>query len=329
MPYVLFCGPDIDYLVHKQVDPSNAEIQMPRSTILLLYLLLLAAPCVAQTATTATEIPFSFQQGLIIVDAKIKDNIPVHVVIATGMEHSVTDISLLQKYELGAFYAADGEVTGRNDKTFSFTKVSGVKVGNSKTKELMLRFGSVAELSRMAGKEIFAALGADFFEGQVLQLDFKNNVIRFLAQIPPDRSDPKHPNFNAAGATVLRMAPKADDFVRKTYMVPRVKDVQMNGQKTNLLFDSGITTMLALSASTGKKVGLTVPAEKEPPRDDKVTLRLDANEFPDVAATIYAKGTGADQNLSKSGGAVAGSFFLQKFVSTFDYKKGVIVLERF
>ncbi|HEX5887040.1 MAG TPA: retropepsin-like aspartic protease [Pyrinomonadaceae bacterium] len=302
---------------------------MPRSTILLLYLLLLATPCVAQTATTAIEIPFAFQKGLIIVDAKIKDSVPVKVVLATGMEHSVTDPSLLQKYELGAYYAADGPVTGRNDKTFSFTKVSGVKIGNSKSKELMLRFGSVAGLSSMAGQEIFAALGADFFAGQILQIDFKNSVVRFLEQIPPDLIDSKNPNFNAARATVLRVAPKADEFVRKTYMVSLVKDVQINGQKTNLLFDSGIATVLALSASTGKKVGLTVPAETEPPREEKITLRFESNELPDVPATIYPKGTGVDQNLSKSGGAVAGSFFLQKFVATFDYKKGVVVLERF
>lgn len=302
---------------------------MLRSNVLLICLLLLGTPCVAQTTTTATEIPFSLQKGLIIVEAKIKGDVPVHVVLATGMEHSVTDPSLLQKYELGAYYAADGPVTGRNDKTFSFTKVSAVKIGNSKAKDLALRFGSVAELSRMAGKEIFAALGADFFEGQTVQLDFKNNVVRFLAQTPPDLIDTKNPNFNAARATVLRMAPKADEFVRKTYMVSLVKDVQMNGQKTNLLFDTGIATLLALSSSAGKKVGLSVPAENEPPREDKVTLRFDANEFTDVPATIYPKGTPADQNLSKSGGAVAGSLFLQRFVATFDYKKGLVVLERF
>ena len=304
---------------------------MPRLNLLLLYLLLLATPCVAQTAatTTGSDIPFSLQKGLIIVEAKIKGDVTVNVVLATGMELSVTDPALLQKYKLGAFYTAEGPVTGRNDKTFSFTKVSELRIGNSKPKDLMLRFGSVAELSRMAGKEIFAAVGADFFAGQTVQLDFKNNVVRFLEQVPPELIDTKHPNFNAARATVLRMAPKADEFVRKTYMVSLVKDVQMNGQKTNLLFDTGIATMLALSSSTGKKIGLSVPAENEAPREDKVTLRFDADEFPDVPAMVYPKGTGADQNLSKSGGAVAGALFIQRFIATFDYKKGVVVLERF
>ena len=166
---------------------------MPRPIVLLVYLLLLATPCVAQSAATTagSEIPFSLQNGLIIVDAKIKDNVPVQVVLATGMEHSVTDPALLQKYELKAYYAADGAVTGRDDKTFNFTMVSGVRVGNSKAKNLSPRFGSVAHLSQLAGKEIFAALGADFFEGQTVQLDFKNKVVRFLEKTPPDLIDSK------------------------------------------------------------------------------------------------------------------------------------------
>lgn len=302
---------------------------MPRPIVLLLSLVLLATPCLAQSAATATEIPFTLHKGLVIVEAKIKDDVSVLVVLATGMEHSTTDPGLLKKYDLSPYYGGDGQVTGRNDKIVYFTKVSGVRIGNSKSKDLLLRFGSVAELSKMAGKEIFAALGADFFEGQTIQLDFKNSVVRFLEKTPSELIDSKDPKFNAAKATVLRMAPKPSDPFQKTYMVPLVKDVQMNGQKTNLLFDTGIATLLALSSSTGKKAGLNVPAEKEPPREEKITLRLESNELADVPAMIYAKGTSADQNLSKSGGAVAGSFFLQKFVAIFDYRKGVVVLEQF
>ena len=304
---------------------------MPRPIALLLYLVLLATPCVAQSAgaTTASEIPFSLHKGLIIVDAKIKRDVPVQVVLATGMERSVTDLALPQKYELEANYASDGPVTGRNDSTFDYTIVSGVKVGNSKAKDIHMRFGSVAELSKIAGKEIFAALGADFFEGQTMLLDFKNNVIRFLEKTPPDLVDSKDPNYKPARAMVLRMAPKPSNPFHKTYQVSLVKDVQMNGQKTSLLFDTGMATLLALSSSTGKKLGLNVPADNEPPREEKVTLRLESNELADVPAMVYAKGTGADQNLSKSGGAVAGSLFLQKFVAIFDYRKGVLVLEQF
>jgi hypothetical protein len=303
---------------------------MSRPIYLLISLLLLVAPCVAQTAATTTtiETPFTMEKGLIIVEAKIKGDVPVQVVLATGTEHSFTDPGLLQKYKLGAFYTAVGPVNGRNDKTVDLTRVNGVQIGNSKAKDLAMRFGSIAELSKMVGREIFASLGADFFEGQTVQIDFKNHVVRFLEKIPPHLIDSKDPNYNAANATVLQMAPKPSNPFEKRYLVALVKDVQINGQKTNLMFDSSIATLLALSSSTGKKIGLSVPAENADPREDKVTLRFEANEFPDVPVMIYAKGSGADQNLNKSGGAVAGSLFLQRFNAIFDYKKGVVVLER-
>jgi hypothetical protein len=304
---------------------------MPRPIFLLLYLVLLATPCLAQTTATTvgSEIPFSLQNGLIVVEGRIKDNVSVNVVLATGTEHSVADPALLKKYELSAYYAADGPVTGRNDKTFNFTRVSDVRVGNSHARELFMRFGSVAQLSQMAGKEIFGALGADFFEGKTLQLDFKNNVLRFLEKIPPALIDSKDPNYNPTRAMILRMAPKPSDPFKKTYQVSLVKDVQVNGQKTNVLFDTGVATVLALSSSIGKKIGLEVPLENASPRQDKVTLRFESNEFPDVPVMIYAKGTSGDQHLSRFGGAVAGALFLQKFVATFDYRKGIVVLERF
>ena len=55
---------------------------MPRTYVLLLFLLLLATPCVAQTTatTTGSDVPFALQNGLIMVDAKIKGDLPVVVV---------------------------------------------------------------------------------------------------------------------------------------------------------------------------------------------------------------------------------------------------------
>jgi len=55
-------------------------------------------------------------------------------------------------------------------------------------------------------------------------------------------------------------------------------------------------------------------------------LRFESSEISDVPASIYAKGTSADQTLSKYG-VVAGSLFLQKFIATFDFQKGLVVLE--
>src|ERR1044072_4411954 len=161
--------------------------------VLFFSLMLFAIPTIgaSHSEPPVSEVPFSLQKGLVIVEAKIKKDVSVQVLLATGMEYSLIDPALLQKYELKASYAADGPVTGRNDTTYSFTSVSGVRVGDSKSRDLNMRFGSMAAVSKMVGQEIFGTLGADFFEGQTVQFDFKNRVIRFLDKIPPDLIDSK------------------------------------------------------------------------------------------------------------------------------------------
>ena len=201
-------------------------------------------------------------------------------------------------------------------------------MGDSKPRNLNLRFTSLSEVSKLVGQEIFATLGSDFFKDQTVQFDFKNKVIRFFDKTPPELVDTKNPNFNAGKTTVLQMAPKPSNPFQATVLVPLVKDVLINGQKANLLMDTGIAASVALSSATAKKVALTVPDENGPPREDKVTLRFESSELTDVPISIYAKGTSADKKLSHHG-AVAGSTFLQNFVVTFDYKKSLVVLERF
>ena len=303
---------------------------MSRPIVWLALLMMLATQsiAIAQSKPAVSEVPFTLQNGFVIVEAKIKGNVPVHVILATGTEHSITDPFLMKKYDLSAGYAGEGPVTGRNDKTYSFAIVKDVSVGAAKSRNLNMRFGSLAEVSKLVGQEIFATLGADFFKDQTVQFDFKNKVIRFFDKAPPELVDTKNPNFNAAKTTVLQMAPKPSNPFQATLLVPVVKDVLINGQKANLLMDTGIATSIALSSSTAKKVALAVPDENGPPREDKTTLRFESNELTDVPISIFAKGTSADKKLSQHG-AVAGSVFLQNFVVTFDYKKSLVVLERF
>jgi hypothetical protein len=47
----------------------------------------------------------------------------------------------------------------------------------------------------------------------------------------------------------------------------------------------------------------------------------------DLPVVVYPKGSNAEKSISKYG-AVAGSIFLKDFVATFDFRNGLIVLER-
>jgi hypothetical protein len=66
---------------------------MLRLVRLLACLLLLSAPCVAQSPA-ASDIPFTLTKGFIVVPAKIKGNVDVQVLVSTGAEHSLTHPAL-------------------------------------------------------------------------------------------------------------------------------------------------------------------------------------------------------------------------------------------
>ncbi len=276
-------------------------------------------------ATTVNDVPFSFENGFVVVEAKIKGDVPVHIVVATGSEYSIADMELLQKYELPVYYAPLGPVNGVNDKTYNYTKVSSVRISDSKAKEVSMRLGSMGQIRQLVGREVFAALGADFFEGQAVQIDFKNRVLRFLDKPAIDALKDKSA---AANKILLQMAEKETNPFLKTFRVPLATDVVFDGKKTRLLLDTGKPTHLALSLSVAKNVGFTSPLENDPPREERVkSLRLGTSEMSDLPVVVYPKGSNAEKSISKYG-AVAGSIFLKDFVATFDFRNGLIVLER-
>jgi hypothetical protein len=291
---------------------------------------LLGTLCSAQTGvdTGVSEVPFAFDSGLVIVEAKIKGNVPVQVALSTGVEYSIVDARLMDRYKLQGYYASDGPVTGRNDSTYSFTKVPGVSVGGSKAKEVDMRYGSMSHVNEATGREIFAALGADFFEGQVVQFDFKKKVVRFLDKSPAKELKDKDGRAPQGAPVVLRMAEKASNPYVRTFFVPVVEDVTFNGQKVKLLLDTGRASSLAFSSAAAKKAGFALPAEDGSPLEDKVkSLRLGEYEMSDVPATLYPKGTNVEKTLSKYG-VVAGTVFLQNFITTFDFRSKYVILER-
>lgn len=298
-----------------------------RKSILTLGLLVLFITLSGPTALAAyvNDIPFIFEKGFVVVEAKIKGDVPVNVVIATGSQNSIASVELLKKYELDLYVAADGPVTGRNDTTITVTRVSSVRIGDSKSKELVMRLGSMVEISRMVGREVFAALGADFFEGQAVQIDFKNKVLRFLDKAAVDALKDKSA---AANRILLPMAEKESNPFMKTFRLPVVTDVLFDGKKIKLLLDTGKPAHVAISLSVAKNLGFMPLTENDQPREERLKLlRLGTFEMNDLPVTVYPKNSNVEKSISKYG-AVAGSVFLQNFVATFDYRGGLIVLEK-
>jgi hypothetical protein len=294
---------------------------MRRLTLSAFMLLVaLCAPCAAGPPDDAvTEVPFTLEKGHVIVKATIKDGKPVEVVLSTGSEHSFVNPLLLEKYKLQAFYTGVGIVTGHNDRTVTFTNVPDVRVGASKASSLSMLFGAqtVAAINERVGREIFGVLGADYFKGRVVQFDFQKKVVRFLPQLPDALK------AGGPGRAVMRFRYDADVLT-----MPVVEDVTFNGKKVRTLFDTGALTVVSLTASGAKQVGLEALAGKDASGGATVgSVRLGDIEFNDVPAKPTSKLVNLNGD-SFGVEAVVGVGLLQNVVSTFDFPGKLVILER-
>jgi Aspartyl protease len=291
--------------------------------LILTTLMLLAAlvlPCVAAPAPeqAVSQLPFVMERGHVLVQVKIKGETPVEVILATGAEHSTMDAGLLEKYKLPAYYTGEGVITGGpTDRTYAFTNVPDIRVGDVKITSLSMRFGSLADVSQRVGREIFGVFGADFFKGRVVQFDFAQKVVRFLPKSSTDaiKKDDKT-SAVASNRIILPMRSPSEQVT-----LPLVENVTLNGKKIKTLLDTGTVVVISISASAAKQMGLTGPPEKSPPRAETVnSVRLDEYELTNVPALLFAKGAGFD-------GAIAGVGLLKAFVLTFDFSKKLVILE--
>ena len=292
---------------------------------LLLLTVLMYAPCIANPANVdGGEVPFKLEKGYIVVPAKIKGNKAVEVVLATGLEHSIINDGVLEKYNLSAFYTGEGIITGGSlDRTYSYTPVSNVYVGDAKMTDMKLRLGSSAAdtISKSVGREIFAIIGADFFKGRVVQFDFKRRVVWFLSQAEAQSLR------NKKGGTTAEQAQLRMSLVKEEATLPVVENATFNGKKIKTLLDTGSRTVVSLTPTAAKQLGLSVPPERGEPRTDQVgSLRIGEVELADVPVTLYAKGSIFD--LESDGfGAVVGIALLQNFIVTFDFRDNIVILE--
>ncbi|HEX8491947.1 MAG TPA: aspartyl protease family protein [Pyrinomonadaceae bacterium] len=285
----------------------------------------LCLPCAAHAAVddTASEVPLTFEQGHVIVLARVNGEEPVEVVLATGSEHSVVDGGMLEKYKLRLYYTGEGIITGGpTDRTITFASVPNIRVGDVKMTNLNMHFGSLEHVSKRLGRQIFGIFGADFFKGRVVQFDFGKKVVRFLPQPPAGMAKDAKPGDDAGGRVVLPMGSYKDGLT-----LPIIDKAIFDGKEIKTLLDTGMVTVVSLKSSAIKRLGLSSLPEKSPPRADKVSsLRFGSQEVKDVPVTLYAKGSDFDRDIQEVG-AVAGALLLQNFVVTFDFRRRLVMLE--
>lgn len=270
-------------------------------------LILLAALFQVQAAPTAiTEFPFQFREGLLWVVVNLpQSKQPLNFLLDTGAGVSVINLDTAKRIGL----KLGREVTVRGvEKTltgYSPQRLS-AKVGDVKlpTEYLAVDLGT---LSRSCEVPVDGLVGADFFRGRVVQIDFVASKIRILKSAEPEQDASSLPlQLRSCGMRVpICVNGHASQWVRLD-----------TGCVTALQW---VTTDVPERCARQVAIGL---AQISIPQT-KTTVNLGGNEFSDIPTGLHEKPIFAGE------AGLLGNGLLSRFASiTIDAKAGRVILEK-
>ncbi|MEJ7847236.1 MAG: hypothetical protein WKF92_03995 [Pyrinomonadaceae bacterium] len=183
------------------------------------------------------------------------------------------------------------------------------------------------EMNKKIGREIGMILGADFFKGKIVQIDFKKKVIRFLEKSPVDYNSLK---LKVASAIQQPLLFKMDQLYRTFYAVeltmPVVEGITFNGVKIRAFFDTGSAFPVLISPAATKEHALAPVPEKGSSKVGQIkSMNLSGYEIPEVPVMLFGREAGFDESL-KEYGAIIGLGIMQNFTVTFDWDEKMVLL---
>ncbi len=260
----------------------------------------------AETAPLA-EFPFEFREGLIWLRVNVSQSAqPLNFLLDTGAGVSVIHLRTAQR--LGLKSGERVKVRGVQSTVDGFwPQRLSAKVGGVALPKDFLAV-DLGKLAKACGGAVDGLLGADFFIGRVVQIDFSAEKIRLL---------PANPS-SGNGETV------ALEVRRCGLRVP----IRVNGGKPQgVRLDTGCVSSLQWVTSAVRPeacsrqmaIGLaevSVPVAK-------TTVQLGPHEFQDVQTGLHEKEIFAGE------AGLLGAGLLSRFeVVTIDAKAGRLVLEK-
>jgi len=140
------------------------------------------------TASTSSEFPFEYREGLLWIKVAItQSEQPLNFLVDTGAGVSVINLSTAKRIglKLGrqvTVRGVDTMLTGYWQQHL-FAKVGGVRL----PREYLAV--DLEKLSRSCEQPVDGLVGADFFRGRVVQIDFDAQKIRLLKPEKAEKSD--------------------------------------------------------------------------------------------------------------------------------------------
>lgn len=270
------------------------------------------------------SVPFQFYHGEIIVQGKINGQGPFDMMLDTGADPSVINLSTAR--QLGLKIEATGgpgDGTGTDVNLAYGTALPSVELGGLRATNLEAVAMDLSKVSRKIGRPIAAVLGYSLLKNRVFQFDYPGQVARFLPSTPyPDGQA-----TNSAKVTTVSFR----------YQNDIVADgVVVNGKKMLANVDTGCNSAFQLTPAAVIEAGLqnapTTPRQSvgfngaATSGEGKISsVTVGGISVTNPTATFFNKGSGYD---NEPWGIRLGNDFLKGYIVTFDFQAMKISLER-
>jgi len=269
------------------------------------------------------EVPFTLHQNAVILEAKIDDRVPVHLLLDTGWGPLALVSTAAQRLDL-PYDGTAGELP--------LVKVKSLAIGGAVKRHAVFEVFPADELAPLIGP-YDGVLSTAFFKDLVLQIDYPAGVVRFYASSPIPKRPPDDPGVRASVPMVFSPGVGA---------LPFTDFVFLDGKPVRALFDTGGSGGFMAMKQLVDRAGLEVLPDAG----------------PKVAVDMLSNGQATRQTVqfAKAGRIALGSFvvesprvmiapsqleggdwghdlnigygFMRSYVVTFDYPNKVITFER-
>jgi hypothetical protein len=262
----------------------------------------------AQSSSVIAEFPFQLREGLIWIEVRAPQSVqPLNFMLDTGAQVSVIHFGVAQHLGL----KLGGPVSVRGVKS----NANGYWTGQfcARLGDVMLPKDILAvdldELSQACGGGVDGLLGADFFKGRRVQIDFRNLKIRLLKPALPGESEEAVP---------LEVRPQG--------MLVKIRVNHGRQQKVRL--DTGCASPLQWVASQvpsgpySRQIAVGMAKISMPLI--KTTVRVGRTEFNSVPTGLQ------DQQIFPGEAGLLGTPLLSRFaVVTVDALSGQLLLQKY
>jgi predicted aspartyl protease len=213
------------------------------------------------------DVPFELVENQVVVAITISGGSgPFACLLDTAVAPSVVDLALARELGLGVRDELPGEVAGQGNEgaTFYPSELPDVRLGEFEAGDVEAVAADLSRLGTKLNRPLHAILGQSFFEGRVVQLDYRQRRVRL------------NPHGFEHG---LRA-----DIEGATDLTP-VVTVQVNAASVPVVLDTGSSLTLGIYLESVEELGLVEALADAAPRAS-VGARGDIDAYEGVVDSL-------------------------------------------